>query len=140
MENIMDTTRTTSDKLRRIETLIWSKLQYYINTNAIAHSKSKSAWFIRPVTKSSTVQTEMKKFCNNLPDYIGFYITHAGEYIFAPIETKQDIYNFNEVKASITGQMILEKQKEILELKKVWLQDLKDLNEAKKNLQFESVL
>lgn len=136
----MDTTKTTQDKLRRIETLIWSKLQYYINTNALAHSKSKSAWFIRPVTKSSKVQEEMKKFCDNLPSSIGFYITHVGEYIFAPIETKQDVYDFNEVKASITGQMILEKQKEILELKKVWLQDLKDLNESKKDLQLEGSL
>ncbi len=136
----MNNTLTTTDKLRRIETLIWSKLQYYINTNAISHSKSKSAWFIKPVTRSSKVQEVMKTFCDNLPDTIGFYITHVGEYIFAPVETPLEKYQFNEVKASITGQMILEKQKEVLALKQVWLNDLKDLNDAKKALALDSIV
>ena len=130
----MDTQTMTNNKMTHIDNLIWKFLQYHINWNYVSQSKSKGARFIKPISKAKSVLEDINKLCKALPDSIGFYISYTGEYIFAPIETAQEIYAFNEIKASITGQLILEKQKEILALKQVWVNELKDLNEAKKSL------
>jgi len=122
-------------KLSDVEKHVHKYLPYgFIQNSRVKITYNDKAYYIKIINPNPMLNITIKKIIKYLPSTMGYFEYPTNCFIFAPIETPQQKYDFAEVKSCAIGNEMLDKYKLILEMKQQFADNLKEMLELKKDL------
>lgn len=132
--------RTLPENLKIIERELWKHGQMSLNNGTIKQAistdskDSNNAWIL--YTNNTKVLEELiSKVEKNINIKIEVFRKSQNKVYIFPATTQKEKYTVIELKAAIQGEAVLILQKQVLLEKQKWLETLKDLRDAKNNLE-----
>lgn len=121
--------------LQDVEKHIHKHLHYgFIQNSRVNITFNDKAWYVKVIDPNPMLNMSIQRVIKTLPETMGYFEYPKDKFIFAPIETKQQKYDFAEVKSCAIGNEMLNKYKIILEMKQQFADNLKEMLELKKEL------